>query len=178
MKSATHGCLFRARRCRGALSVSQQEILGMLAIALVGGAYVVASGVRPLGGGQQSFQPIAPSKLAEPAPQARPFYVYDDRAGRYGYKVPLSDADKSQGIATKPLAMFEYAGRFQGDYRFAEVEGRRRVVFICPEPCDMVREYVTGGEPTASIPVERDTVLWEVVQDMKAGQMRQSPRQF
>lgn len=117
-----------------------------------------------------------PEAKSSPAPDIRipsHYYAYDDGQGHYGYTIPLSDIDRAAGIGSKPYAMYSF-WRMENDgrvYLFGSANIRGQVIYRCDLPCTTVyAQSVTGGT-SEYLPVNPDTILWEVVQDVTAGRL-------
>lgn len=143
------------------------RVFGLLGgLLLAGTVIVVISAHAP--------QPTAPS-MAPTSQPAKPSHHWDAMVGHYfGYRRGLSANDQAAGRVTLPMLLVNYRGHHDGHYEFVTSDGGTSETFLS---CDNACEYVTsmGAEGRRVIPVDAGSLLWDIVDDAKHGEL-ESPK--
>lgn len=118
----------------------------------------------------------APAAATEPAMPPRPTHNYVlEENGYYGYQPVLSDTDRQNGIAQKPLAMVRYLGEKNGSYR-VEVgrEGSYSMVISCKLPCQYIKaQHFNYGELVKTDTLSAEgTMGGDILADAIAGELK------
>jgi hypothetical protein len=88
--------------------------------------------------------------------------------GYFGYQPALSDNDRSNGIASKPLTLVGYQGKRGNEYTFSVSDGGPYADLIeCSEPCDTAQVMGMGGNKVFL--VQPGTLLADIIDDARNG---------
>lgn len=114
---------------------------------------------------------VHPQAAAPPAAPAPRQHHWATMAGNFfGYKSELSANDQQAGIAAKALILVRYRGHHGGQYEFLMTDGGPTATLMtCDDACEFVTALGPGGNRV--LPVEPDSVLGAVVDDMKHGDL-------
>lgn len=66
---------------------------------------------------------------------------------KYGYEQLLTDADRADGIMSKPMIMAVYLGKKGNDYQVAVIDGKNEyTVMQCENPCKYLKIMAFYGD--------------------------------
>jgi len=117
----------------------------------------------------------ASASEAEAEEAARHNYT-TEQEGEYGYQSAISDDDRRQGIAAKPLMMVRYRGVIDGRTTIDQQASDGGVMRVdCKEPCDFLRlRLMVGGQTihTETLPNDPQTLGGEMMDDARNGKLK------
>ena len=121
-------------------------------------------------------QAAAPQPAPEPPRPPIPTHNYViEEDGLYGYQPVVSDADRTNGVAQKPLVMVKYLGQRNGTYR-AEVQIQPGMMTIvsCKDPCEYfkVTPYAYGESGDPQTMKAEGTLGGGILEDAIAGELK------
>src|SRR5579872_7493329 len=138
--------------------------------------WYVAGGIGVVGLLIASLSGSDGSHVAVAAARPTHFYAFE-KDGLYGYQSALTEQDKQNGIASKPLIMIRYLGMQGEQQHWVQIEApSQQTEWTCTLPC----AYATGqsfnflgrsGDQNV-LAVAPGSILSNIVDDIKADQLK------
>lgn len=121
-------------------------------------------------------QATAPQPAPEPARPPIPMHNYViEENGLYGYQPVVSDADRTNGVAQKPLVMVKYLGQRNGTYRAeVQIQPGMTTILSCKDPCEYfkVTPYAYGESGDPQTMKAEGTLGGGILEDAIAGELK------